>query len=601
MDVRGSAFAILLFLCAGVLHLAGGDGEPEFPPPAFGPTPFMTPLETRRQTGHDLVYPIDTVDSWLTLSKAAVTFPVFLNSIPLVFQTREGQNKRHAVLNFLYSQGFAATKELFEFHLLPSVSDMEAQVNALEQEMKAKSNVEVDMNTNAAGVEVEHNYGQKMRDQLPITMAVGVHQRAFLLQFDDPGAMTKEGALKEVYIRQQALEFLHSVGTDQPEQQPIILDALIGQMSVRANLRDEAWCAFFPDNKDPVVGDEHGSLGITNDKIQAPSPSTNMQVEWNWTSVRMEDDSIGAGSPNIMSTYATLLSNQKIRNREVPVWILNLWRSPVRRLHMLQEIEREGLQSEARLFHGVDGLALSDMVIQRLIGKYSVLSTGEIGCFMTHLTSWREIERQALPFAVILEDDSQLKPGFRENLYSMLHTITETDADWDVLFLEECREMRAEGPDLDCRKPYMDMAKATADGVSLNAGLLDIGGSRKGTAPMCVPSGVRAYAVSYRGAQKLAAAAVPIRWAIDVYMGEMIYQRNLRVFCTLPSLVELHKGGTVRSDTASAPVFHTKSGDGKIHYTANPSKGFPSCDSMLCVLHFQLQGPHNQSFNVPTA
>ena len=105
---------------------------------------------------------------------------------------------------------------------------------------------------------------------------------------------------------------------------------------------------------------------------------------------------------------------------------------------------------------------------------------------------------------------------------------------------------------------------------------------------MCVPSGVRAYAVSHQGAKRLAEGAVPIRWAIDVYIGEMIYEQKLRAFCTVPSLARLHPGGAARSDTKSVPVFHTKLKTGEVAYTADPRAGFPSCDSILCVLHFGL-------------
>ena len=265
------------------------------------------------------------------------------------------------------------------------------------------------------------------------------------------------------------------------------------------------------------------------------------------------------------------------------------------------EIEREGLHHEAKLFHAVDGLALSDMTIEHVIAKGAVMSTGEIGCFMTHLTAWREIERQALPFAVILEDDAQLKPGFRRKLYAMLNNLATRGGGgggWDVLFLEECSEMRAHGePDQDCRDPYVG-------GDHNLAGLLDIGADKEedaaAAAPMCVPSGVRAYAVSQRGARRLAAAAVPIRWAIDVFMGEMIYARRLHAYCTVPSLAGLHPGGAARSDTESVPVFHTKTESGQVAYTADPRAGFPSCDSILCVLHFGLS-PEEGAEEVDTA
>jgi GR25 family glycosyltransferase involved in LPS biosynthesis len=380
-------------------------------------------------------------------------------------------------------------------------------------------------------------------------------------------------------VRKHALEFLKMLlGSDQPERQTMVLDALVRQMSVRVRLRDQAWRGFFPD----AIADDGSDE--PDDAAARPNDGIISSDDWNWIHLEKSNNKDNAGPrTDTVQRYAALRAQQLLTLTQVPVWVLNLWRSPVRRLHMRREIEREGLQREAKLFHAVDGLALSDMTMERVIGKHAVLSTGEIGCFLTHLTAWREIERQALPFAVILEDDAQLKPGFRQKLYAMLHRLEAAGgAGWDVLFLEECSEMRAHGePDLDCRKPYAARAHKVA-------GLLDIGAAEKEAAPMCVPSGVRAYAVSFRGAQRLAAAAVPIHWAIDVFMGEMIYERKVHAFCTVPSLARLHPGGAFRSDTKSVPVFHTKTEAGEVAYTADPRTGFPSCNSILCVLHFGL-------------
>ena len=88
----GTRHIVVLF--AGLLHLAGGDGETDFKPLATESPLFMTALETRRQTGYDIVYPVDTSDNWLPYSTATDTFPVFLNSIPLVFRKPEGQSRR---------------------------------------------------------------------------------------------------------------------------------------------------------------------------------------------------------------------------------------------------------------------------------------------------------------------------------------------------------------------------------------------------------------------------------------------------------------------------------------------------------------------------
>ena len=158
-------YCIKVFLLLALLLAPfPGGGSPSARQPTFNAPPpgaiRMTPLETRRQTAGTIVYPVDRPDTWSANLSAASSsssssaarshaFPVFLNGIPLVFERRAGHTRRHAVLNFLYSQGFAATPELFEFHLLPAIAEMEKQVQALEEAADAAGTREDDAQVKA--------------------------------------------------------------------------------------------------------------------------------------------------------------------------------------------------------------------------------------------------------------------------------------------------------------------------------------------------------------------------------------------------------------------------------------------------------------------
>ena len=261
---------------------------------------------------------------------------------------------------------------------------------------------------------------------------------------------------------------------------------------------------------------------------------------------------------------------------------------------MHREFAREGMldvgdtigssqhNAHVRVFNAVDGLSLSEFVIASVLGEGAVLSTGEIGCFLSHLTLWWSVVRTSLPYAVVIEDDAVLTANFHDKLRYFVDQMTSTREPWDILLLEKCGEMRAQGEDRDCRAPAYDRMRAEArereDGTLLPS-LLRVDGIG------CVPSGIRAYVVSQAGAKKLASQAMPLHHAVDVHLAELIYQGDINAYCTLPSIVHMHRGSLRSSDMASVPVYHTKV-DGEVGYTARYG-GFPSCEDILCVLQYR--------------
>ena len=208
---------LVVVLLAALPLVGGGLTGPES-------VAYMTPLETRRQTMSQVIYPVDTPDTWSALpiastsptSSSSLELPVFLNDRPLIFERRAGHSRRHAVLNFLYSQGFAATRDLFEYHLLTSIAEMEGQVKALEEAAAASTN---DSTLAEAGTTRKRQYDlyeyeqfsefwnttdgkfcgdakahsewlSRMRAGMPIAMAVGVGQKCFVLSFSDPAVVS---------------------------------------------------------------------------------------------------------------------------------------------------------------------------------------------------------------------------------------------------------------------------------------------------------------------------------------------------------------------------------------------------------------------------
>lgn len=105
------------------------------------------------------------------------------------------------------------------------------------------------------------------------------------------------------------------------------------------------------------------------------------------------------------------------------IFVINLRRSNDRRQHMMEQLERLGLEYE--MFDAIDGQAKP---LHRLFAKYDSitrlkwkvrpLSQGEVGCFASHYSLWEICVRLNEPI-VVLEDDLLLDealPGILEDV-----------------------------------------------------------------------------------------------------------------------------------------------------------------------------------------
>eukprot|EP00435_Cladocopium_sp_Y103_P011321 s1700_g2.t4 len=61
------------------------------------------------------------------------------------------------------------------------------------------------------------------------------------------------------------------------------------------------------------------------------------------------------------------------------------------------------------------------------------LTTGEVGCFMSHFTIWHHMVQHQLPAALILEDDFDLQPDFASKLGSYLEEAR--GYDWNLMYV----------------------------------------------------------------------------------------------------------------------------------------------------------------------
>jgi glycosyl transferase family 25 len=105
------------------------------------------------------------------------------------------------------------------------------------------------------------------------------------------------------------------------------------------------------------------------------------------------------------------------------IFIINLEKSAARRKRMVQVMN--DLKLEYTFIEAVDGYALPEKILTEHVKVdhqfYRSFTPGEVGCFMSHLSVYKRIVDEKLPYALVFEDDVKLSPrlpGLLKNIKS---------------------------------------------------------------------------------------------------------------------------------------------------------------------------------------
>jgi len=121
----------------------------------------------------------------------------------------------------------------------------------------------------------------------------------------------------------------------------------------------------------------------------------------------------------------------------IPVFVINLKRSPDRRKNTIEQLNRLGIKHE--VVEAIDGNESGHYEFQdnNKFGIYKTplhsrfLLSGEKGCALSHLMIYEKIVNESIPVACIVEDDNFFSDGFadlisNEKLYRQ---------NWNLLYL----------------------------------------------------------------------------------------------------------------------------------------------------------------------
>jgi len=196
-----------------------------------------------------------------------------------------------------------------------------------------------------------------------------------------------------------------------------------------------------------------------------------------------------------------------------PMFVISL--RPKRYVSFLDRMKR--WRTHVQLIPATDGRKINRdqwASVNRL--NTDQLTNGQIGCYESHVRVWRRIVDQNLPYALVFEDDVDIRYT-QETVDKLNEVVAElkTVPNWDIVYIGN------------------DAAKPGGNGQ------LRFPPKRQHTPHLADVSDwevLHMYLITKRAAQCFLQDAFPIRAAVDVYMGSVLYKHNIVALGMVPSL-----------------------------------------------------------------
>jgi glycosyl transferase family 25 len=229
----------------------------------------------------------------------------------------------------------------------------------------------------------------------------------------------------------------------------------------------------------------------------------------------MSDSLLSRATQNLRE-YLRLKKGAAITTRgrqDYPAYVINLERSPERRLYITSHLRSEGI--EPTIIPAFDGkkLSLPDLVTRGVYNDEVAKKTfdrslimGEIGCSLSHISIYEKMVKESVPIALVTEDDAKFAQGALDKL---AHIMSAAPEDWDIIQLRhDAKRVEPTRVDGFIEFPYPDN----------------------------LPVASTSYLIKLSAAQKFAANVYPVRYPADSLLGRAS-QWGIKVYGTSPQLV----------------------------------------------------------------
>lgn len=120
---------------------------------------------------------------------------------------------------------------------------------------------------------------------------------------------------------------------------------------------------------------------------------------------------------------------------DIPIHVINLPKRTDRRYKVVKALHQAKLTNYT-FINAIDGLTLdlSSMERDGLVDRTTRhLTRGECGCYLSHLSIFRDILNSNKELHLILEDDVQFARQFKQQLNELLVRIT--NVEWDIFYV----------------------------------------------------------------------------------------------------------------------------------------------------------------------
>lgn len=194
-----------------------------------------------------------------------------------------------------------------------------------------------------------------------------------------------------------------------------------------------------------------------------------------------------------------------------PVLLVNMERSTERLARSSATLQRYGLDFVHIKAVDGKGMSIADLganIAPDFSQYYKVLTTSEVGCYLSHRKCWQYLLNSNFEYVVVLEDDFELQ----EDISTIHQYLADITLPWDCIKLME----------------YPLKRSAVQSFVCLNKTLVRYDK---------IPSRTGAYVVSRSGAKKMLAQSEIIARPVDIDC-QYWWENNLMVFGLKPYMVK---------------------------------------------------------------
>ena len=254
------------------------------------------------------------------------------------------------------------------------------------------------------------------------------------------------------------------------------------------------------------------------------------------------------------------------------IYIISLQRRLFRRKRVTTVFDELGIKAE--IINAIDGQRLSATILKAnnmaMLPGYRdpilkrPLTHGEVGCFLSHYSIWKDMLQNGYLRAIVFEDDAHPPLDFEVKLAEAVDDLERLHPDWDLLYLY--RETHFLKPGEDTSEPVEGSDRLVRPGYSYSS---------------------MAYALSRRGAMKLIKEKplqkmIPVDEFLSIMFGQHPNKKwsqqfpgsgSLKAFAIHPRIVEpyIYRSDGAITDTDRSEIISDWDNDEEQSCSADPS------------------------------